>query len=57
MQAVDFPGNWLRALKRSVIADNGKELVVPSPVAYLKDKGIGWSKAVKTVTLCARLRA
>jgi len=37
MQAVDFPGNWLRALKRSVIADNGKELVVPSPVAYLKD--------------------
>jgi hypothetical protein len=57
MQAVDFPGNWLRALKRSVIADNGKELVVPSPVAYLKDKGIGWSKAVKTVALCARLRA
>src|SRR5215510_11822424 len=49
--------NWLRALKRSVIADNGKYLVVPSPFAYLQDKGIGVSKAVKTVALCARLRA
>jgi len=40
-----------------VIADNGKYLVVPSPFAYLQDKGIGVSKAVKTVALCARLRA
>ena len=49
--------NWLRAYKRSVIADNGKSLVVPHPFAYLQDQGIGWSKAVKTVVLCARLRA
>ena len=44
-------------MQRSVIADNGKELVVPYHFAYLQDKGIGWSKAVKTVVLCARLRA
>jgi hypothetical protein len=50
-------GNWLQALKRSVIADNGKELVMPYPFAYLKAKGIGVSKAVKTVVLCARLQA
>jgi hypothetical protein len=29
--------NWLRALKRSVIADNRKQLVAPYPLAYLKD--------------------
>jgi len=49
--------NWLQALKRSVIADNGKSLVVPYPFAYLQDQGIGVSKAVKTVALCARLQA
>ena len=29
----------------------------PYPFAYLKDKGIGVAKAVKTVVLCARLQA
>ena len=41
------------------IGDRGQREVtcraVPCP--YLKDKGIGLSKAVKTVALCARLRA
>jgi hypothetical protein len=41
--------NWLRALQRSMSADNGKSLGTASPWAYLNDRGIGVSKAVQTV--------
>src|SRR5262249_23846911 len=46
-----FTANWLRALKRSVIADTGKSLGAPPPLTYCKDRGLGLSKAVKTVAL------
>src|SRR5262249_38256135 len=49
--------NWLRALKRSGIADTGQELVAPPPLTYCKDRGVGLSKAVEAVVPGARLRA
>ena len=49
--------HWLRAYKRSVLADTGKSLAPPPPLTYCKDQGIGWSKAMNTVVLCARVRA
>lgn len=40
-----------------MIAANGQSLVLPYPFASLQDKGIGVSKAVKTVALGARVQA
>ena len=51
-----IPINWLRALKRPMAADSGKYLGTLPPFAYCKARGIGWSKAVKTVVPSARVR-
>ena len=37
--------NWLRASKRSGIADNGKQLVVPHPLIYLQGADSGRTQA------------